>query len=85
LRSFSLCLFEELRKSGVKVTNINPDITKTPFFDELGFEPTDDKESYLNPSDIAKEVFHIINSPFVTTDTTLRAQKFAINKKCKKC
>ncbi len=81
LRDFSLCLFEELRKSGVRVTNINPDITKTAFFDKLNFEPTDDKESYINPKDIAKEVLHIINSPFVTTEVTLRAQKFAINKK----
>ena len=81
LRDFSLCLFEELRKSGVRVTNINPDITKTAFFDELNFEPTDDKESYIDPKEIAKEVLHIVNSPFVTTDITLRAQKFAINRK----
>ncbi len=81
LRDFSLCLFEELRKSGVRATNINPDITKTAFFDELNFEPTDDKESYIDPKEIAKEVLHIINSPFVTTDITLRAQKFAISKK----
>ncbi len=81
LRDFSLCLFEELRKSGVRVTNINPDITKTAFFDNLGFEPTDDKQSYLSPKDIAKEIYNIINSPFVITDITLRAQKFAINKK----
>jgi len=81
LRAFSLCLFEELRKSGVRVTNINPDITKTAFFDELNFEPTDNKENYINPKDIAKEVLHVINSPFVTTDLTIQSQKFAINKK----
>lgn len=81
LRAFSLCLFEELRKSGVRVTNINPDITKTAFFDNLRFKPADDKQSYMEPKEIAKEVLHIINSPFVTTDITLRAQKFAIDKK----
>ena len=32
LRDFSLSLFEEVRKSGVGVTSINPDITKTNFF-----------------------------------------------------
>ncbi|NQY94954.1 MAG: SDR family NAD(P)-dependent oxidoreductase [Campylobacteraceae bacterium] len=31
LRDFGLCLFEEVRKSGVKVTSINPDITQTEF------------------------------------------------------
>jgi len=81
LRDFSLCLFEEVRKSGVKVININPDITKTAFFDKLNFEPTDDKESYINPKEIAKEVLHVINSPFVTTDLTIQAQKFSIKKK----
>jgi short-subunit dehydrogenase len=81
LRDFSLCLFEEIRKSGVRVTNINPDITKTAFFDELSFQPSGDKESYLNPKEIAKEVLHVINSPFVTTDITIRAQKFNIKKK----
>ncbi len=81
LRDFSLCLFEELRKSGVRVTNINPDITKTAFFDELGFKPADDKESYINSQDLAKNVLQIINSPFVVTDITVRAQKFAIRKR----
>ncbi|MFK5880722.1 MAG: SDR family NAD(P)-dependent oxidoreductase [Sulfurospirillum sp.] len=80
LRDFSLCLFEELRKSGVRVTSINPDITKTDFFDDLQFEPTDDKQSYIDPKDIAKNVLEIINSPFVTTDITIRAQKFAIKR-----
>ncbi|MDX9744874.1 MAG: SDR family oxidoreductase, partial [Arcobacteraceae bacterium] len=38
LRDFSLSLFEEVRKSGVKVTSINPDMTMTPFFDTLQFK-----------------------------------------------
>ncbi len=80
LRDFSLSLFEELRKSGVRVTSINPDITKTAFFDNLNFKPSDDKQSYIDPKDLAKEVLNIINSPFVTTDITLRAQRFAIKK-----
>jgi len=80
LRDFSLSLFEELRKSGVRVTSINPDITKTSFFDNLNFKPSDDKQSYIDPKDLAKEVLNIINSPFVTTDITLRAQRFAIKK-----
>ena len=81
LRDFSLSLFEELRKSGVKVTSINPDITKTAFFDNLKFEPSDEKQSYIKPEEIATEVLNIIQSPFVVTDITIRVQKFAI-KKC---
>ena len=81
LRDFSLSLFEEVRKSGVRVTSINPDITKTAFFDNLKFEPSDEKESYIDPKEIAEEVLKIIQSPFVTTDITIRAQKFAIKKR----
>jgi len=81
LRDFSLSLFEELRKSGVRVTSINPDITKTAFFDNLKFEPSDEKQSYIKPEEIATEVLNIIQSPFVVTDITIRAQKFAIKKR----
>ena len=81
LRDFSLSLFEELRKSGVRVTSINPDITKTAFFDNLKFEPSNEKESYIKPTDIAMEILNIIQSPFVVTDITIRAQKFAIKKR----
>ncbi len=81
LRDFSLCLFEELRKSGVRVTNVNPDITKTAFFDDLQFEPSSEKQSYIDPDNLATNVLEIINSPFVTTDITIRAQKFMIRKR----
>jgi len=81
LRDFSLCLFEELRRSGVRVTNINPDMTKTAFFDELSFAPSDKEDTYLKPKDIAKTVLHIIQSPYITTDITLRPQRLEIVKK----
>ena len=81
LRDFSLSLFEELRKSEVRVTNINPDLTKTAFFDELNFEPSNRENTHIKPQDIAKTVLHVIKSPFVTTDITLQPQKFEILKK----
>ncbi len=81
LRDFSLSLFEELRKSGVRVTNINPDMTKTAFFDELNFEPSSKENTHIQPEDIAKTLLHIIKSPFVVTDITVRPQKLEILKK----
>ena len=81
LRDFSLSLFEELRKSGVRVTNINPDMTKTAFFDELSFEPSSKEDAYIKPEDIAKTLLHVIKSPFVVTDITVRPQKLEISKK----
>jgi short-subunit dehydrogenase len=81
LRDFGLCLFEEVRKSGVKVTNINPDITKTQFFDELKFKPSSKEDSYLLPETIAKTVVDILNTHGVITDITVRPQRFEIAKK----
>ncbi|XOB62714.1 SDR family oxidoreductase [Campylobacterota bacterium DY0563] len=81
LRNFSLSLFEELRKSDVKVTNINPDLTKTNFFDEFNFEPSDKKEAHLLPSQIANTVLDIINFEGVITEMTVRPQRLEIKKK----
>ena len=82
LRDFSLALFEELRQADVRVTNISPDITKSNFFDKLQFEPVyTKKDTHLLPENIAKTVVYIVQSDFVVTDITVRAQKFEIVKK----
>lgn len=81
LRNFSLSLFEELRKSDVKVTTINPDLTKTNFFDEFNFEPSENKQAYLLAEDIAKTVLKILEFDGVVTDITIRPQRLEIKKK----
>ncbi len=81
LRDFSLALFEELRKSDVRVTNINPDLTKTNFFDEFNFEPSENKNASLDPKSIAKQIMEIIKFDGVITDITLRPQRLEIKKK----
>jgi len=81
LRDFGLSLFEELRKSGVGVTTINPDLTQTNFFDDLQFEPSIKEQTYLVPDTIAKTVMDILNLNGVVTDITVRPQKFDIKKK----
>lgn len=81
LRDFGLSLFEELRKSGVGITTINPDLTKSGFFDELQFEPSNKEETYLLPETIAKTVIDVLNTNGVITDLTIRPQKFDIKKK----
>lgn len=80
LRDFGLCLFEEVRKSGVKVTSINPDITKTNFFNDLQFGLSSLEDTFLLPESIAKTVLNILNSEGVITDITIRPQKFGISK-----
>lgn len=81
LRDFGLALFEELRRSDVRVTTINPDLTKTNFFDEFNFEPSDNPDTFLLSEDIAKAVLDIINFNGVITDITVRPQKLEIKKK----
>lgn len=81
LRDFSLTLFEELRKADVRVTSINPDLTKTNFFNEFNFEPSDKKNAHLLAQDIAKSVIDVINFKGVITDITLRPQRLEIKKK----
>ena len=76
-----MCLFEELRKSGVRVTTINPDLTMTNFFDDLQFEPSHKENTFLLPETIAQTVIDILNTNGVITDITVRPQKFEIKKK----
>lgn len=83
LRHFGTSLFKEARKSGLKVININPDITNTPFFDNLHFQPTEDSQTYIDPKDIADIVENVLNQREGTlmTDITVEPQKFQISKK----
>ena len=83
LNHFGKSLFKEARKSGLKVININPDITKTPFFDELNFKNSDNPLSFIEPSDIANIIEDILNmrEGTVITDLTIQPQLFQIEKK----
>ncbi|XDD50391.1 SDR family oxidoreductase [Leptospira sp. WS92.C1] len=52
LRHFGLNLFEEVRKSGVKLVSINPDVVDTEFYKNLDFEKDSDPGSYLNVEEV---------------------------------
>lgn len=81
LRDFSLSLFEEVRKNGIKVTSINPGITKTAFFDKLKFEPSSDEDTYLDPKEIASAIKDILHVKGVVTDYTICPQKAGVTRK----
>lgn len=81
LRDFSLALFEEVRKSGVKVSSINPDITRTGFFDELTFEPDEDSTASLDPQELARTVIAILDAEGSITDLTIRPLKSGVRRK----
>lgn len=83
LRQFGLCLFEEVRKAGVKVITINPDMTQTPFFDTIRFQEGSEPDTYLTPECIAGCLDTILSMrpETVVTEITLRPQRFGITKK----
>lgn len=83
LKAFSDSLFEETRKSGLSITNINPDMTESNFYDELRFDVSTKEDEKLLSSDIADAVEHIISmrKGAVVSDYTIRSLKFGISKK----
>ncbi|NQV69185.1 MAG: SDR family oxidoreductase [Pseudohongiella sp.] len=62
VRGFAQALREECGKSGVRVTVINPGAVRTPFFDELHFEPGSEQENAIEPEDIAKMLITVIEA-----------------------
>jgi len=85
LKAFGDCLFEETRKSSLSITNINPDMTQSNFYDNLRFEPTAKDNEKLLACDIANAVCHILNTRkgAVISEYTIRSLNFGINKKAK--
>ena len=83
LKAFSDSLFEETRKSGLSITNINPDMTESGFYDELRFKTSTKVDEKLLATDIADAVEHILKmrKGAVVSDYTIRSLKFGISKK----
>jgi short-subunit dehydrogenase len=83
LKHFSDSLFDEVRKSGVKVTTITPDITRTPFYDELTFAPDEDPAAAVTPECVSQVVMQILSQrpETVTTHVVLRPERILLNKR----
>jgi len=86
LKAFGDALFEETRKSDLSITNINPDMTQSNFYDELRFDVSEDENAKLLANDIADAIEHILSmrKGAVVSEYTLRSLHFGIKKKVKK-
>jgi len=86
LRHFGNSLFEECRKSGLKVVTISPDITRTPFYDSLSFAPEEDENAAIAPECVAQVVMDVLNqrAGTVTTEVVLRPQRVLLKKGLRK-
>ncbi len=83
LTSFGTSLFEEVRKHGVKVCNIHPDLTDTELYRNADFTASGEAMSSLAADEVANVVLECIASRegMVFTDITVRPN---INKIVKK-
>lgn len=83
LSSFSRSLFDEVRKYGVKVITIQPDMTKSNFYRNAGFMEGDTDDTYLLPEDIGAAVDQILKQRegILLSEITILPQRHKIRKK----
>jgi short-subunit dehydrogenase len=83
LSSFSRSLFDEVRKYGVRVVTIHPDMTRTNFYRNSDFHEGEGEDTYLLPEEIADTVDFILKqrSGVVLSEITLQPQKHQIQRK----
>ncbi len=82
LTSFSHSLFDEVRKTGIKVINIQPDMTKTNLYRNADFSEDEDILAHLEPKEVADMIEYIIDcrDGLVISDVTLKPQLHRIKK-----
>jgi len=81
--SFGRSLWAEVRKHGVKVVNIRPDMTRTELYRNADFEASQDEGAALDPEDIARAVADVLDMKegAVITEMTITPQIMRIRKK----
>ena len=85
LSSFSKSLFDEARKYGIKVVNIQPDMTKTDLYRNADFCEGEEENSYLLPQEIAAMVQYVLSQRegVIVTELSVKPQLHRIRKKTK--
>ena len=83
LKHFGDCLFSEVRKQGIRVATISPDMTRTSFHDAFDFAPGDAEDEAISPETVSAALMHILNTPegTVINDIIIRPQRVAVKKK----
>lgn len=83
LSHFSESLFEEVRKSGVRVTTLQPDITQSDFYETFDFTYSQEPETSILPAQVADAVEYILSAGdnLSVQEITLRPRKNQIQRK----
>ncbi len=82
LTSFGESLFEEVRKHGVRVVNIHPDLTDTNLYRHADFGVTGEPDETLFADDVAEAVMFAVNARegLCVSDVTVKPQRFKIKR-----
>ena len=85
LRGFVKSIRIETSLNNIKVTQINPGIVKTPFYNNLKISPGTKYDEFIEPNDIANIVIEVLKmrSGSVIDEINLTSQKRVINFKSK--
>ena len=62
LRGFCQALREDCGSDGIQVSLVNPGMVRSPFFDDLSFEPGPDSMNAIEVADVADVVWQIMQS-----------------------
>lgn len=83
LKHFGEQLFKEVRKSGLRVCTLIPDLTTTSFYDEKSFQPAPNIDTALTTDDIERCMDFILDarSGLNINEIILRPQRLEISKK----
>lgn len=86
LSGFSHSLFDEVRKYGVKVVAIQPDMAKTNLYRHADFCEGEEMEAYLLPEEVAGAAEYVLSqrTGLVVSEITLKPQLHRIRRKPKK-
>ena len=83
LHQFGQALFSEVRKSGVRVVTLYPDMTRTPFYDGADFEPGGEPDAHVTPECVADAVAQAVDQRegTVITQIVIRPQRTQVVRK----
>ena len=62
LRGFCQSLREDCGSDGIQVSLVNPGMVRSPFFDDLSFEPGPEPENAITVNDVAAVILQILQS-----------------------
>lgn len=83
ISNFAKSLFEEVRKHGVRITVLAPDMTKTDLYRDASFCAYDSPDTALTPEDVASYALFALTARdgINLTELTMQPQRHRLDKK----